>query len=110
MDRGRTNRAVDLWLLDLALTVLSFYLAYRLRALFDVQGHTVMPVDVYLPLLLIILPVWAVVLPMFRVYSASMREPLDVVWRTTKAVAIAWLIVAAVAVSRGGSSRLVLLF
>ena len=68
--------AVNLWLSDLLLTVASFFLAYNLRssdflegilgALFQMEKHTVMPVGVYIWHLAIILPTWALLLPLWR--------------------------------------------
>ena len=66
IDQRKRIFAVNLWLTDLALTTASFFLAYRFRLLFEVKGHTVMPVQVYLWLLAIILPIWAFLLPLFR--------------------------------------------
>src|SRR5205809_4174021 len=77
--------AVNLWLTDLALTTASFFLAYRFRLLFEVKGHTVMPVQVYLWLLAIILPIWAFLLPLFRVYSEPTLPPLTQIGRLSKA-------------------------
>lgn len=87
----KASRAFDLWLLDLALTATSFFLAYRVRAAVDLRGHTVMPLRVYLPTLFIMLPVWAIVLPLFRVYSRLTMDPLDVLWRLAKAIGAATL-------------------
>src|SRR5262249_4887743 len=83
------------WLLDLTLTTASFFLAYGLRLNVDVEGHTVMPFRVYGSLLLIILPTWAILLPLFRVYSELTLPPLHQILRLSKAIAFAWLIVAA---------------
>jgi hypothetical protein len=113
------RRRLDLWLLDLALTTVSFFTAYRVRIVFEFRGHTVMPLQVYLPLLLAILPIWAMVLPLFQVYSEQTGSALTTLWRLTKALASA-LIITVVAewfLNRahlpgavGGSSRLILLF
>ena len=54
---------MNLWVLDLALTAVSFLLAYYTRNLFDVEGHTLMEFGVYLWILAIILPTWAILLP-----------------------------------------------
>jgi exopolysaccharide biosynthesis polyprenyl glycosylphosphotransferase len=82
---------VNLWLVDLLLTTASFYLAYRLRQLVNLPGYTVLPLQEYLWLLAIILPVWAVMLPLFRVYSELTTSPLDQVIRLTKGIVFAWL-------------------
>lgn len=113
----KTSRAVDLWLLDLALTAVSFFFAYEVRVAFDLSGHTVMPMQVYRPLLMIMVPIWAIVLPVFGVYSRSTVDFIGRLWRLTKAIAVAWLITGVVdfAVNRMqlfenyGSSRLILL-
>jgi len=112
----KATRPFDLWLLDIALTGVSFYLAYQLRAAVDLRGHAVMPLRVYLPMLFIMLPVWAILLPLFRVYSPLTTDPFDVLWRLAKAILAATLTtgVADFIVSRmqllanHGSSRLLL--
>src|SRR5262245_14191589 len=91
IDQRKRIFAVNLWFVDLALTTASFYLAYRLRLLVDLQGYTVLPLREYLWLLAIILPVWAVVLPLFRVYSDLTSSTLDQILRLTKGVLFAWL-------------------
>jgi hypothetical protein len=96
----------------------SFFVAYEVRVGIDLSGHTVMPVQVYLPLLLIMVPVWAIVLPLFGVYSGSTLESTDRLWRVAKAIVVAWLATGAadLAIDRmhlfanRGSSRLILLF
>src|SRR5438128_257063 len=87
--------AVNLWTWDLLLTTASFFLAYSLRSLFQVEGHTVMPVRVYLWHLAIILPTWALALPLFRVYSEPALPPLTQIGRVSKAVGFAGLVMAA---------------
>jgi exopolysaccharide biosynthesis polyprenyl glycosylphosphotransferase len=94
IDQRRRILAVKLWLLDLALTAASFFFAYRLRQWIHLEGYTVLPVQDYLWLLAIILPTWALLLPLFRVYSGLMLPPLEQVMRLTKAVFVAWLVVA----------------
>jgi hypothetical protein len=114
----KTSRALDLWLLDIALTAVSFFLAYEVRASIDLSGHTVMPWRVYLPTLWIVVPLWAIVLPLFGVYSQSTTGGPDLVWRLSKAIAVAGLTagVADFIVNRMqlfpnyGSSRLILFF
>jgi len=91
IDQRKRIFAVNLWVADLALTTASFILAYCLRTFVDLQGYTVLPFREYLWLLAIILPVWAVILPLFRVYSDLTSPPLDQVVRLTKGVLFAWL-------------------
>ena len=118
MVQTRKVRAVDLWLLDLALTVLSFFAAYELRVLLDLRGHAVMPIDVYLPALTVVVPAWAIVLPLFGVYSLGTIKASELLWPLSKALGIAWLIAVAgeFAIERmhvfthAGASRLVLVF
>ena len=87
----KPGRPFDLWLLDIALTALSFYLAYQVRAAVDLRGHAVMPLRVYLPTLFIMLPVSAILLPLFRVYSPLTADPFNVFWRLAKAIVVATL-------------------
>jgi FlaA1/EpsC-like NDP-sugar epimerase len=87
--------AVNLWLVDLVLTTASFYLAYRLRLFVELQGYTVLPLREYLWLLAIILPVWAVILPLFRVYSDLTSPPFAQIVRLTKGIFVSWLTVLA---------------
>jgi exopolysaccharide biosynthesis polyprenyl glycosylphosphotransferase len=96
--------AVNLWICDLLLTTASFFLAYNFRSsefleqilsLFQLEGHTVMPVRVYLWLLAIILPTWALLLPLFRVYSEPMLPPLTQIRRLSKSIGFAGLVSAA---------------
>jgi exopolysaccharide biosynthesis polyprenyl glycosylphosphotransferase len=94
IDQRKRIFAVSLWLLDLLLTMISFFLAYRLRLLVPLRGYTVMKVQVYLWILGIILPTWAIILPLFRVYSDPAMRPLDQILRLTKAIVVAWLVVA----------------
>jgi exopolysaccharide biosynthesis polyprenyl glycosylphosphotransferase len=95
IDQRKRIFAVNLWLVDLFLTTASFYLAYRLRQLVDLQGYTVLPLPEYLWLLWIILPVWALMLPLFGVYSELTASPLDQTIRLTKGIFFAWLTVLA---------------
>ena len=67
IDQRKRIFAVNLWTVDLVLTTASFFFAYGFRSLFELQGHTLMSVRVYLWLLAIILPTWALSLPLFRV-------------------------------------------
>jgi exopolysaccharide biosynthesis polyprenyl glycosylphosphotransferase len=95
IDQRKRIFAVSLWLVDLGLTTASFFSAYRLRLLFELEGHTVMPLPVYLWLIAIILPTWAIVLPLFRVYSDLSLPPLAQILRLIKAIGFAWLVAAA---------------
>src|SRR5215470_195442 len=112
IDQRKRIFAVNLWLTDLALTTASFFLAYRFRLLFEVKGHTVMPVQVYFWLLAIILPTWAVLLPLFRVYSEPTLPPLTQIGRLSKAIGFAWLLVGGLIsfVNPDASNRIVVLF
>src|SRR6185436_8531267 len=112
IDQRKRIFAVSLWLLDLLLTMVSFFFAYRLRLLVSIPGYTVMSVQVYLWLLVIILPTWAIILPLFRVYSEPAMRPLDQVLRLTKAIVFAWLVVAALQffTDKDASSRLMIFF
>ena len=111
------TKPLDLWLLDMALTAVSFFLAYWVRVAFALAGHVVMPLQVYLPLLIIMIPVWGIVLPVFGVYSRSLRGAADRRWVLVKAIAAAWLITMAADLIIGrmqlltnhGSSRLILM-
>jgi len=91
IDQRKRIFAVNLWLVDLLLTTASFYLAYRLRQILVLPGYTVLPLQEYLWLLAIILPVWAVMLPLFGVYSELTTPPLDQIIRLTKGIVVAWL-------------------
>src|SRR2546425_7411955 len=86
--------AVNLWLADLALTTASFFLAYRFRSLFELSGHIVMPIQTYFWHIAIILPTWALLLPLFSVYSEPTLPPLNQIGRLSKAIGFAWLVVA----------------
>jgi exopolysaccharide biosynthesis polyprenyl glycosylphosphotransferase len=94
IDQRKRIFAVNIWLMDLTLTAASFFLAYALRLQLDVEGHTVMAIRFYVWLLLIILPTWAVLLPLFRVYSELTLPPLYQILRLTQAIAFAWLLMA----------------
>jgi exopolysaccharide biosynthesis polyprenyl glycosylphosphotransferase len=95
IDQRRRIFAVKLWLLDLALTAASFFLAYRVRKWVQIEGYTVLSIPEYLWLLAIILPTWAVLLPLFRVYSEVMLPPIEQIIRLTKAIFVAGLLIAA---------------
>src|SRR6266705_6552719 len=104
--------AVNLWLADLALTTASFFLAYRFRSLFELSGHIVMPIQTYFWHLAIILPTWALLLPLFSVYSELTLPPLKQIGRLSKAIGFAWLLVAVLIsfVNPDASNRIVVLF
>ena len=112
IDQRKRIFAVKLWAFDLILTTASFFLAYWFRSLFDLEGRTLMALPVYLWLLAIILPTWALLLPLFRVYSEPTLAPLDQIWRLSKAILWAWFVVAALIlfVNPDQSNRLVLAF
>src|SRR5947209_4873128 len=103
--------AVNLWLTDLALTTASFFLAYRFRLLFEVKGHTVMPLPTYFWLLAITLPTWALLLPLCRVYSEPTMPALTQIGRLSKAIGSAWVLVAVLIsfVNPDASNRIVVL-
>jgi exopolysaccharide biosynthesis polyprenyl glycosylphosphotransferase len=63
--------------------------------LFELEGHTVMPLGVYLWHLAILLPVWGLLLPLFRVYSEPTLPQLTQIGRLTRAIAFAGLVMAA---------------
>ena len=96
IDQRKRIFTATLWLVDLALTTASFFLAYRLRLMFELEGHTVMPVRVYLWLLATILPSWAIVLPALGVYSDLSLPLLHQIGRLIKAVGLAWLVAAVI--------------
>jgi exopolysaccharide biosynthesis polyprenyl glycosylphosphotransferase len=95
IDQRKRIFAVNLWIADLLLTTASFFLAYAFRSLFELEGHTVMPVRVYLWLLAVIFPSWAILLPLFRVYSEPTLPPLTQIVRLSKAIGFAGLVMAA---------------
>lgn len=86
-------QAIDLWLLDLALTATSFFLAYGLRTLLQLSGRTVMPFEVYAPSLVLIVAVWALILPLFRVYFTNAVGSLGQLRRLMAAVLSGWIVV-----------------
>src|SRR5206468_3093056 len=95
IDQRKRIFAVNIWIFDLVLTTASFFSAYGFRTLFELEGHTVMSLHVYLGLLAIILPTWAILLPLFRVYSEPAVLPLPQIWRLSKAIGFAGLVMAA---------------
>ncbi len=111
IDQRKRIFAVKLWLADLLLTAASFFMAYRLRLLFELEGHVLMPLRIYLWILAIILPTWALLLPLFRVYSDATLPPLTQIVRLSKAVGLAGLVTAALIsfISPDMSSRSVVL-
>lgn len=94
-DQRKRIFAVKWWLVDLCLTAISFLLAYYFRKLFYLEGHTVMELGVYLWILAIILPTWAILLPAFRVYSEPSGPTSNHIYRLSKAIAFAGLVIAA---------------
>src|ERR1051326_54516 len=111
IDQRKRIFAVNLWLTDLALTTVSFFVSYRFRLLFELKGHTVMPIQVYFWLLAIILPTWAFLLPLFAVYSELTLPPLAQIGRLSKAIGSAWLVMAVLIsfVDPDASNRIILL-
>ena len=87
--------AFNLLLMDVALTAGSFFLAFGVRSVFELEGHTVMPIGVYLWLLWLILPIWTLLLPAFGVYSARFLHLQDQIVQLSKAIGLAWIFVAA---------------
>jgi exopolysaccharide biosynthesis polyprenyl glycosylphosphotransferase len=112
IDQRKRIFAVSMWLADLVLTVASFFLAYLLRLQFYVPEHYVMELRVYLWLLEFMVPAWAVILPLFRVYSEPGMRPFDQIVRLTKAIGIAWLVMAVLVLytNKDASSRLMIFF
>ena len=104
--------AFILLLVDLLLTAGSFFLAYAVRSLFTLDGFTVMPVGIYIWLLWLMLPIWAILLPAFGVYSSRFLSPKDQFVQLTKAVGFAWVVLAAVLFFVGyeATSRLIAAF
>jgi exopolysaccharide biosynthesis polyprenyl glycosylphosphotransferase len=95
IDQRKRIFAVNLWLLDLVLTAASFYLAYQLRvvvyAMGYLQQYTILGLPKYLWLLAIILPIWAILLPVFKVYSELTASPVAQIIRLTKGIFFAWM-------------------
>src|SRR5436190_13757720 len=122
IDQRKKIFAVKLWILDLLLTTTSFFLAYLLRSseiteqvlrsMFGLEGHTVMALRVYLWLLAIIVPTWAVLLPLLRVYSEPTLPPLKQISRLSRAIGFAGLIMAAAIsfVNPDASNRFIVTF
>jgi hypothetical protein len=111
IDQRKRLVAVKIWTLDLILTTASFFLAFQFRSLLKLQNHTLMPVQVYLWLLAIILPTWAVLLPLFSVYSEPTLAPLSQIARLSKAIVCAWIVLAMVSfLSPDRSNRIILVF
>src|SRR5215472_8156857 len=112
IDQRKRIFAVNLWIFDLILTAASFFLAYQFRSLFPLEKHTLMPVQVYLWLLAIILPTWALLLPLFRVYSEPTLAPISQIARLSKAIIWAWFVVAALVLflNPDQSNRFILIF
>jgi len=70
-----------------------------------VHKYTVLPLSGYLWLLAIILPIWAVFLPLFRVYSDMTSSPAQQIIRLTKGISMAWLTLLAAQFFVGEFSR-----
>jgi exopolysaccharide biosynthesis polyprenyl glycosylphosphotransferase len=104
--------AFNMFLIDLGLTAASFFLAYVIRASFVVDGFTLMPIGIYTWLLALILPIWAVLLLSFRIYSPSYLKLREQLAQLTKAIGLAWVVLAAVLflLNQESTSRLVTLF
>jgi exopolysaccharide biosynthesis polyprenyl glycosylphosphotransferase len=111
IDQRKRIFAVNVWLIDLILTTASFLLAYRIRTAIDLPGHTVMPIRVYLRILAVILPTWAALLPAFRVYSEAPRALVHQIRQLSKAVGLAWLVIAALQffLNQDSSNRVIVL-
>jgi exopolysaccharide biosynthesis polyprenyl glycosylphosphotransferase len=122
IDQRKKIFAVKLWILDLLFTTASFFLAYQfrsseltqeiLRYLFGLEGHTVMALRIYLWILAIIIPSWALLLPLFRVYSEPTLPPLKQISRLSKAIGLAGLVMAAAIsfVNPDASNRFIVAF
>src|SRR5262245_58795407 len=112
IDPRKSVFAVDVWLWDLALTALSFLLAYQARLFFSIEGHTVMPFQVYTPSLIIVIASIAIVLPLFRVYSQRAQTLTNQAWELAKAVSVAGCVAVALPIllREEASSRLLVLF
>src|SRR5215475_13003752 len=95
-DQRKRIFAVKWWLVDLILTAISFLFAYYIRKRVYLEGHTVMELGVYLWILAIILPTWAILLPAFRVYSEPSGPTSNHITRLSKAIAVAGLVIAAI--------------
>jgi FlaA1/EpsC-like NDP-sugar epimerase len=113
---------VNLWISDLVLTAASFFLAYSLRSsgvieqvlqpFLRLERHTLMPVRIYLWHLAVILPTWAFLLPMFRVYSEATLPYITQVKRLSKAIGFSGLVLAAAVsfVGPDATNRLIVAF
>jgi exopolysaccharide biosynthesis polyprenyl glycosylphosphotransferase len=112
IDQRKRIFAVNRWVVDLVLTTASFFLAYWIRSLFPVEEHTLMSIHVYLWLLAIILPTWALLLPLFGVYSEPTLAPLGQIARLSKAIIGAWVVLGASIsfVNPEASNRLIVIF
>ncbi len=88
--------SIGLLLIDIALTFASFFAAYRLRTLVEIEGSTIMPMAVYTWLLWLMMPIWAFLLPAFGVYSRGNLTLREQLIRLTKAVGVAWGVMVAI--------------
>ncbi len=104
--------AFILLLVDLVLTAGSFFLAYFVRSLIALDGFTVMPIGIYIWLLWLMLPIWAILLPAFGVYSSRFLSPKNQFVQLSKAVGFAWVVTAAgmFFVGYEATSRLIAVF
>ena len=104
--------AFNLFLIDLVLTAASFFLAYAIRASFEIEGFTVLSVGIYVWILALILPIWAVLLLGFRVYSPRFLKLRDQLAQLSKAIGLAWVVMAAILflLNQEATSRLITLF
>src|ERR1700757_4315890 len=111
IDQRKRIFAVNRWVVDLVLTTASFFLAYWIRSLIPVEDHTLMSIHVYLWLLAIILPTWALLLPLFGAYSEPTLAPLSQIYSLSKGIFWAWVVLAASIsfVNPEASNRLVLM-
>jgi len=111
IDQRKRIFAVNLWLFDLFLTAASFLFAYIVRVRLEVEGHTVMSFAIYTWILAVILPTWAVLLPVFGVYSEPSRPITQQIKQLLKAVGFAGLVMAAILlfIKRDQQSRIMVL-
>jgi len=111
IDQRKRIFAVNLWLFDLFLTAASFLFAYIARVRLEVEGHTVMSFAIYTWILAVILPTWAVLLPVFGVYAEPSRPITQQIKQLLKAVGFAGLVMAAILlfIKRDQQSRIMVL-
>lgn len=91
-EKNRFLRRMQLFL-DLAVTAASFFLAYQLRKVDFLPLPAISSVSHYLFMLYMILPLWALLLHHYRVYSSIRTvEPLRVLLPVMKAVLVGGLL------------------